>query len=195
MWCFSFCCFHFSYLIKLIYSETKFGNIKKNYTEIIEELLIRRRPVDIWVKAHVGNLSCTSPRRSVVLSHIGNEYSSDWPTIWQIDIQCYPFWEHSDVKVSFYTRKDISWNNNYNNIKHWFFCIPSTVKFKEPKNIAVSWLINNLKLVWEPEDDKRALAEVWFRRDGHSSWEKVRHVCFSTKSFASEENEPFCNTK
>lgn len=38
-----------------------------------EEELIQNRPVDIWVKAHVGNSSCASSKRSVVLADTGTE--------------------------------------------------------------------------------------------------------------------------
>uniref|UniRef100_A0A3Q1FVZ9 Fibronectin type-III domain-containing protein n=1 Tax=Acanthochromis polyacanthus TaxID=80966 RepID=A0A3Q1FVZ9_9TELE len=38
-----------------------------NSTKIVEEQLIRTRPVVIWVEAHVGDSSCTSLRRSVTL--------------------------------------------------------------------------------------------------------------------------------
>ncbi|XP_047192897.1 interleukin-6 receptor subunit beta isoform X4 [Scophthalmus maximus] len=47
----------------LFFNETKFGGIKTTRHHIIEELLIRYRAVYIWVEAHVGNSSCTSPRR------------------------------------------------------------------------------------------------------------------------------------
>eukprot|EP00064_Thunnus_orientalis_P014682 superscaffoldBa00002585_g14729 len=49
-----------------------------------------------------------------------------------------------------------------------------TVKYEAPGNISVSWLKNNLSLVWRPAEKYPALAEVWFRRDKHpiESWEK-----------------------
>ncbi|XP_044056507.1 uncharacterized protein il12rb1 isoform X2 [Siniperca chuatsi] len=53
----------------LYFNETKFGGIKKTWTLLNEEQLIKYRSVDIWVKAHVGNSSCTSTRTSVVLGH------------------------------------------------------------------------------------------------------------------------------
>ncbi|XP_023138044.2 leukemia inhibitory factor receptor [Amphiprion ocellaris] len=46
---------------------TKFGNIEGNSIKIVEEELIRARPVDIWVEAYVGDSNCTSTRRSVIL--------------------------------------------------------------------------------------------------------------------------------
>lgn len=55
-----------------ICSGTKFGDIKTNYCHLNEEQLIRSRPVHIWVKAHEGNSSCTSARRSVVLRDTGD---------------------------------------------------------------------------------------------------------------------------
>ena len=59
------------------------------------------------------------------------------------------------------------------------FCFSSTVKYEAPGNISVSWLKNNLSLVWRAAEKYPALAEVWFRRDKHpiESWEKVRHNC------------------
>uniref|UniRef100_A0AAQ5ZG98 Fibronectin type-III domain-containing protein n=1 Tax=Amphiprion ocellaris TaxID=80972 RepID=A0AAQ5ZG98_AMPOC len=48
-------------------SGTKFGNIEGNSIKIVEEELIRARPVDIWVEAYVGDSNCTSTRRSVIL--------------------------------------------------------------------------------------------------------------------------------
>ncbi|XP_022593671.1 interleukin-12 receptor subunit beta-1 isoform X2 [Seriola dumerili] len=54
-------------IFDLYFNEMKFGNIKETYFEIAEELLIRHRSVNIWVEAHVGNFSCMSPRKSVVL--------------------------------------------------------------------------------------------------------------------------------
>ncbi|XP_042368332.1 interleukin-12 receptor subunit beta-2 [Plectropomus leopardus] len=54
----------------LYFNKTKFRNIKENWSEFNEEQLIKYRPVHIWVEAHVGNSSCTSTRRSVVLGHI-----------------------------------------------------------------------------------------------------------------------------
>ncbi|XP_042273843.1 interleukin-12 receptor subunit beta-2 [Thunnus maccoyii] len=49
-----------------------------------------------------------------------------------------------------------------------------TVKYEAPGNISVSWLKNNLSLVWRAAEKYPALAEVWFRRDKHpiESWEK-----------------------
>ncbi|XP_071342100.1 interleukin-12 receptor subunit beta-1 isoform X2 [Trachinotus anak] len=102
----------------LYLDRTKFGNIKTTHYEINEELLIRHRLINVWVEAHVGNLRCTSPRRSVILGHI--------------------------------------------------------VKYEAPQNISVSWLSNNLSLIWKAAENHQALAEVWFQRDGHptESWEK-----------------------
>ncbi|XP_056233515.1 interleukin-12 receptor subunit beta-1 isoform X2 [Seriola aureovittata] len=54
-------------IFDLYFSEKKFVKIKETYIEIAEELLIRHQSVDIWVEAHVGNFSCKSPRKSVVL--------------------------------------------------------------------------------------------------------------------------------
>ncbi|XP_047192895.1 interleukin-6 receptor subunit beta isoform X2 [Scophthalmus maximus] len=62
----------------LFFNETKFGGIKTTRHHIIEELLIRYRAVYIWVEAHVGNSSCTSPRRSVELEHIENNLTLMW---------------------------------------------------------------------------------------------------------------------
>ncbi|XP_071342102.1 uncharacterized protein il12rb1 isoform X4 [Trachinotus anak] len=103
----------------LYLDRTKFGNIKTTHYEINEELLIRHRLINVWVEAHVGNLRCTSPRRSVILGHIA-------------------------------------------------------VKYEAPQNISVSWLSNNLSLIWKAAENHQALAEVWFQRDGHptESWEK-----------------------
>ncbi|XP_039984845.1 interleukin-12 receptor subunit beta-1 [Xiphias gladius] len=102
----------------LYFNETRFRSIKKTWCQINDEQLIKSRPVNIWVEAHVGNSSCTSPRRSVKLGHI--------------------------------------------------------VKYEVPHNISVSWLKNNLSLIWRGAERRPALAEVWFRRYGHptESWEK-----------------------
>ncbi|XP_028259602.1 leukemia inhibitory factor receptor [Parambassis ranga] len=54
----------------LYFNKTKIGNIKKNFHEVHEEVLIKNRSVDIWVEARVGNSICPSPKRSVVLAHI-----------------------------------------------------------------------------------------------------------------------------
>ncbi|KAM8744687.1 uncharacterized protein il12rb1 isoform 2-T2 [Acanthopagrus schlegelii] len=50
--------------------EVQHRGIKKTTCSMIGDTLIRKRPVEIWVAAHVGNSSCTSPRRSVELQHI-----------------------------------------------------------------------------------------------------------------------------
>ncbi|XP_034439850.1 interleukin-12 receptor subunit beta-1-like [Hippoglossus hippoglossus] len=103
----------------LYFNKTKFKGIYQTWRTIREEALIQRREVYIWVEAHVGNSSCSSPRRSVVL-------------------------------------KDI-------------------VKYDAPQNISMSWSKNSLSLMWEAPEKHPALAEVWFRRDGHpaESWEKI----------------------
>ncbi|XP_051803702.1 uncharacterized protein LOC110950096 [Acanthochromis polyacanthus] len=54
----------------------KFDNIKGNSTKIVEEQLIRTRPVVIWVEAHVGDSSCTSLRRSVTLEDTAVKYET-----------------------------------------------------------------------------------------------------------------------
>ncbi|XP_062250686.1 interleukin-12 receptor subunit beta-1 isoform X2 [Platichthys flesus] len=54
----------------LYFNKTKFEVFNKTWLKIPEEKLIRRREVFIWVEAHVGNSSCSSPRRSVVLNDI-----------------------------------------------------------------------------------------------------------------------------
>ncbi|XP_040896441.1 uncharacterized protein il12rb1 isoform X3 [Toxotes jaculatrix] len=54
----------------LYFNETKFGRTKEPQQCISDELLIKNRPVNIWVEAHVGNSSCRSLRRSVKLKHI-----------------------------------------------------------------------------------------------------------------------------
>uniref|UniRef100_A0A671V1S4 Fibronectin type-III domain-containing protein n=1 Tax=Sparus aurata TaxID=8175 RepID=A0A671V1S4_SPAAU len=41
--------------------------VKETTCSMHEDALITKRPVEIWVAAHVGNSSCTSPRRSVEL--------------------------------------------------------------------------------------------------------------------------------
>ncbi|XP_059196387.1 interleukin-12 receptor subunit beta-1 [Centropristis striata] len=53
----------------LYFNKTKFRNIKETSSQINEELLIKYRPVYIWVEARAENSSCTSTRRSVVLGH------------------------------------------------------------------------------------------------------------------------------
>ncbi|XP_055364338.1 uncharacterized protein il12rb1 isoform X2 [Betta splendens] len=53
-----------------IYFDNKpFKAFEKTWCHINEELLIKFRPVDIWVRAYVGNSSCDSPRTTVVLGH------------------------------------------------------------------------------------------------------------------------------
>ncbi|XP_040896440.1 uncharacterized protein il12rb1 isoform X2 [Toxotes jaculatrix] len=102
----------------LYFNETKFGRTKEPQQCISDELLIKNRPVNIWVEAHVGNSSCRSLRRSVKLKHI--------------------------------------------------------VKYDVPQNIVVSWLKNNLSLIWEAAENSPATAEVLFRRNKTSeSWEKI----------------------
>ncbi|XP_071767838.2 interleukin-12 receptor subunit beta-1 [Centroberyx gerrardi] len=50
------------------FKEKEFEGIDKNWkSQLNEEALIKDRPVYIWVTAHTGNSSCTSPRTSVVL--------------------------------------------------------------------------------------------------------------------------------
>ncbi|XP_026178715.1 interleukin-12 receptor subunit beta-1 [Mastacembelus armatus] len=51
------------------FNETRFAGYNENRCEFNEEQLIKYRPVYIWVEAHKGDHSCTSPRRSVVLGH------------------------------------------------------------------------------------------------------------------------------
>ena len=53
-------------------TQRKFGNIDKNYHKIIEEELIVGSYVDIWVEAHAGKSSCTSPRTSRILKDTGD---------------------------------------------------------------------------------------------------------------------------
>ncbi|TKS74379.1 Leukemia inhibitory factor receptor [Collichthys lucidus] len=48
-------------------NEKKFGGFKETSAQIIEEVLIKHRPIVIWVVARVGKSSCTSARRSVEL--------------------------------------------------------------------------------------------------------------------------------
>ncbi|XP_017268887.1 interleukin-12 receptor subunit beta-1 isoform X2 [Kryptolebias marmoratus] len=55
------------YFHDIIGSVSKFMNLKKNRTEIIEEKLTVGYKIDFWVDARAGNSSCTSPRRSGVL--------------------------------------------------------------------------------------------------------------------------------
>ncbi|XP_071380690.1 interleukin-6 receptor subunit beta isoform X2 [Centroberyx affinis] len=52
------------------FKEKEFEGIDKNWiSQLREEALIKDRPVYIWVTAHTGISSCTSPRTSVVLSN------------------------------------------------------------------------------------------------------------------------------
>ncbi|XP_070765728.1 interleukin-31 receptor subunit alpha [Enoplosus armatus] len=53
----------------LYYDGTKLGSFKETSCQIMEDLLIIERSVDIWVEARVGTSSCTSTRRSVTLKH------------------------------------------------------------------------------------------------------------------------------
>lgn len=52
----------------------------------------------------------------------------------------------------------------------------STVKYEAPQSKSASWSRNNLSLSWPAAEKDPALAEVWFRQDGHPGelWEKVR---------------------
>ncbi|XP_026202073.1 interleukin-12 receptor subunit beta-1 [Anabas testudineus] len=52
----------------IYFNKNTFGGIKTTWCQINEERLIKYRPVDIWVEAHVGNSSCASSTRSVVLA-------------------------------------------------------------------------------------------------------------------------------
>ncbi|XP_073332158.1 interleukin-6 receptor subunit beta isoform X2 [Pagrus major] len=54
----------------LYIEENKCRGIKETTCSINGDDLIQKRPVDIWVVAHVGNSSCTSSRTSVELRHI-----------------------------------------------------------------------------------------------------------------------------
>ncbi|XP_047198337.1 uncharacterized protein LOC118119117 [Hippoglossus stenolepis] len=54
----------------LYFNKTKFKGIYQTWRTICGKALIQRREVYIWVEAHVGNSSCSSPRRSVVLKDI-----------------------------------------------------------------------------------------------------------------------------
>ncbi|KAM7388002.1 hypothetical protein PAMP_024206 [Pampus punctatissimus] len=111
------------------FDKAKFGSTNKTWSQYTEEQLIKSRPVDIWVEAHVGNSSCMSPKRSVVLRH--------------------------------------------------------TVKYEAPKDISVSWLKNNLSLIWRAAEKYPALAEVWFRQDKHptESWEKRKANTTTKETF------------
>uniref|UniRef100_A0AAX7VWF2 Fibronectin type-III domain-containing protein n=1 Tax=Astatotilapia calliptera TaxID=8154 RepID=A0AAX7VWF2_ASTCA len=51
-------------------TETKFGNIKETFHNVVEEQLIQSRSVMIWVEAHIGNSTCKSPKTSVILQDI-----------------------------------------------------------------------------------------------------------------------------
>ncbi|XP_049444769.1 uncharacterized protein il12rb1 isoform X1 [Epinephelus fuscoguttatus] len=53
----------------IYFDKLKFRNIRENWSNFNEERLIKYRPVNIWVAAHVGNSSCTSTRRTVILGH------------------------------------------------------------------------------------------------------------------------------
>ncbi|KAF3690768.1 Interleukin-12 receptor subunit beta-1 [Channa argus] len=102
-----------------IYLNTnKLGSYKETRCTLNEEQLIKYRTVDIWVKAHVRNFSCASPRTSVVLEQ--------------------------------------------------------TIKYEAPRHISVSWIKNNLSLIWTAAEEHPALAEIWFRRAVHLTgpWEK-----------------------
>nr|XP_043899250.1 interleukin-12 receptor subunit beta-2 isoform X3 [Solea senegalensis] len=54
----------------LYFNKKKFGSIKATSWPIPDELLIKNRPVNISVEAHVDNLSCMSPWRTVELGNI-----------------------------------------------------------------------------------------------------------------------------
>ncbi|XP_005454041.1 interleukin-12 receptor subunit beta-1 [Oreochromis niloticus] len=55
---------------ELYFNETKFGNIKETFYNVVEEQLIQSRSVMIWVEAHIGNSTCKSPKTSVILQDI-----------------------------------------------------------------------------------------------------------------------------
>ncbi|KAE8294044.1 hypothetical protein D5F01_LYC06988 [Larimichthys crocea] len=48
-------------------NEKKFGGFKETSAQINEEVLIKHRPIDIWVVVHEGKSSCMSAKRSVEL--------------------------------------------------------------------------------------------------------------------------------
>lgn len=141
---------------------------------MIGDTLIRKRPVEIWVAAHVGNSSCTSPRRSVELQHIGTGCSSHFTQ------------QHVRLKhATVLPEQQVSWAQidswiSFVDIKHIhkIICIFSTVKHDIPQNITMSWLKNNLSLSWSAAEEYPALAEVRFRRHEHptDSWETVRQI-------------------
>ncbi|KAM4575223.1 interleukin-12 receptor subunit beta-2 [Fundulus diaphanus] len=47
----------------------QYRNNKENHIQLSEERLIVGFKVDIWVEAHAGNSTCTSPKRSGILEH------------------------------------------------------------------------------------------------------------------------------
>lgn len=50
-------------------NEGKLESVKQTTTEFPEERLIRKETVHIWVRAHVGNSTCTSVRSDVILQN------------------------------------------------------------------------------------------------------------------------------
>ncbi|KAK2835363.1 hypothetical protein Q5P01_015847 [Channa striata] len=99
-------------------NETKFEGCKETRCMLNEKWLIKYWTVDIWVKAHIGNSSCASPRTSVVLE--------------------------------------------------------DTIKYQAPRHISVSWIKNNVSLIWAAAEKHPALAEIWFRqvKDPTEPWER-----------------------
>ncbi|XP_035509504.1 interleukin-12 receptor subunit beta-1-like [Morone saxatilis] len=53
----------------LYIKKKRFRNIKTTWSKVHRDQLNLFAPVDLWVEAHVGNSSCTSTKKSVILSN------------------------------------------------------------------------------------------------------------------------------
>ncbi|XP_051232472.1 leukemia inhibitory factor receptor isoform X7 [Dicentrarchus labrax] len=56
-------------MFDLYFKKNRFRNIKTTWSKIHRDKLNLFTPVDLWVEAHVGNSSCTSTKKSVILSN------------------------------------------------------------------------------------------------------------------------------
>ncbi|XP_063747203.1 uncharacterized protein LOC134869481 isoform X2 [Eleginops maclovinus] len=137
--------------------------INTTWFKINEKQLLKNRPVNISVEAHIGNSSCTSTRRSVVLSHTGTGSFSYFTQQHESLKHCY---------CRYYKVQTFKFKKQISRTKR--FCFSSTVKYEAPKHISMSWLKNNLSLSWTASEEHPAAAEILLRRDAHrtESWEK-----------------------
>ncbi|XP_030288211.1 interleukin-6 receptor subunit beta-like isoform X3 [Sparus aurata] len=138
--------------------------VKETTCSMHEDALITKRPVEIWVAAHVGNSSCTSPRRSVELqqkvkhdvpkdismSWLKNNLSLSWTAVEE-----YP--ALAEVRFRRLEHPTDSWETRMTNTTHepskWSVIVVNLLKFT-PYQVQIrqrsSHVRNPLWSDWSP---------------------------------------------